>query len=121
MGTSLVWLMADEQSSNEIADLSQLYTLLQQDAKLLVTDLRDGVSMWNSAGRLMVYLSLLGFFLAYLNQFPQTPLGVWKAVGLISALALGVAGAIGYFFTHRKYSKLVRKYRELFRLAEKLS
>jgi hypothetical protein len=109
------------ESTDEIEELSEVYDVLRQDAKSLIVDLKDGVSMWRLAGRLLLYLSIIGFFLAYLNVFPSSPPGLWKTLALLAALGLGIFGAAAAIWTERRYSMLKRKYDALFRAAGKMT
>jgi len=113
--------MAIEEPTDEISDLNQVYALLQRDAKLLITDLNEGVSLWRLSGRLMLYLAIIGFFLAYIAQYPQSPPGLWRLAAVLAGLGLGVSAGVGAALSERKYSRLKRKYGELFKAAKKLS
>jgi len=109
--------MAETES---VEDLAKLYDMLKADAKSMVRDLSEGIGMYRFTGILLLYLSLLGFFLVYLTENPVPPPGWWRIVADVAALALGIAGAGGALFARTKYRQLKTKYSKLFEVADKV-
>ncbi len=108
-----------ETESDEL-DVEEAYDILRKDAKLLVTDLTEGVSMWKYNALSLGYLAILGFFLAWLAIYPQVLQIPDVIVALLGALGIGVAGTVGFVITLRKYRTLRRKYTKLFEVASRL-
>ena len=109
-----------ESEDDEIEEVSEVYDTLRKDAKPLITDLVEGVSMWQSYSHLLLYLGLLGFFLAWITAFPRvlSVADIW--VSGIAAAGLGITGVAASFWASSKYRRLKRKYLKLFEIASRL-
>jgi hypothetical protein len=112
--------MNTESSDDPSEEISQVYSLLKKDAKLLIGDLNEGVSLWRSFSNILVLVSFLGFWLAYIAVFPSVLVHGYTIVALLSALAIGVTCAVGSLLGRRKYNRLRTKYEELFQAAKRL-
>jgi len=103
----------------EVAELTEIYGVLRDDAKTIVNDLRGGVAMWREAAGANVATAGFLFILA-LTTWHYGPSGLEGTllVGAqltLAAVMLGLA-ILGF----RKYFRLVRKYQGLFKKAEQL-
>ena len=109
----------------KLADLAEVYGMLKKDAKDMLQDLLDGVSLWRASAR-----NLFGFALV---AFALVPLFAWGASTNQGLLSRGL-GLIGVFLFalalvttltgmryRRKYLVLRKKYSELYETAKKLS
>jgi hypothetical protein len=111
--------MSGPDDEAEVAELSEIYSVLRDDAKAIVKDLEGGVTMWREAAG--ANIATAGFLLILaLTTWHYGPSGVEGTVLigaqlLLSALMLGFAA-----FGLRKYFQLQRKYRGLFKKAEQL-
>jgi hypothetical protein len=61
----------------EIAELSEVYQMLRRDAKDMLYDLLDGVTLWRSTARILFRIAIGAFilgalFLAIIHQFPNS-------------------------------------------------
>ena len=121
----------------EIAELSQVYVMLRRDAKGMLYDLLDGVSLWRSTSRILFGLATVAFILGLLFLW-----GASRAIHLTIAapgflnelnsffndllligvfmLGLGVVTLLSGVRYRQKYYLLRRKYSELFETAKKL-
>ena len=81
--------MGANHDEDELGEISQIYDLLKLDAKNLIGDLNDGVSQFRLSSRLMIYLSILGFFLTGLALFPQLYRTAWIGLSIIRILGPG--------------------------------
>jgi len=113
-------MSGSEPDDEEIQEISEVYDILRRDAKLLLTDFKEGVSMWNTTSILMLYLAVLGIFLASAAAFPRILVAPNPLVTIIAFGALGIASAIGSILTRHKYRKLKTKYTKLFEIASRL-
>jgi hypothetical protein len=111
----------------ELSDLSEVYRLLKQDAKDMLFDLLEGVSLWRSNARMMFFFSGLSFFLALVfvwgtaaSYSPGSVAPFPLAVIAIFLFGLGVATVFSGFRYRRKYRNLREKYSELYEAANKL-
>jgi len=108
----------DEEEERELADI---YSILKQDAKSIIFDLKGGVTMWREAAAGAA--ASTGFILIFiLNAFRYTPPGSslegWAYIigsGIV-AVVMAIFSVIGF----RRYFHLKRKYKSLFERAEKL-
>jgi hypothetical protein len=112
--------MNQNNSKEQLDEISEVYSLLKKDAKLLIEDLYDGVSLWKSFSNLLFWFSVLGVWLVYIAIFPTVLLHGYTIVAIISALGLIGAGTAGSIMSRRRYTELKRKYSELFQSAKKL-
>ena len=114
--------MAQEDQQKEILDLTEVYEIIKHDAKLLVSDLLEGISMWRQAAFLMVVLAVLGFYLAIIALYPNIPSSlsfISHMIQAFSALVLGIftSGAALYYV--RRYFHLKKKYNALYEAAKR--
>ena len=116
-----------EQSVDEekIADLAEVYGMLKKDAKDMLQDLLDGVSLWKASAR-----NLFGFALVALALVPLFGWGastnqgfLSQGLGLIGIFLFGLAlvTTLTGLRYRQKYLVLKRKYSELYETAKKLS
>jgi len=113
--------MSGKEQSEDIVELSDLYDLLEKDARLLVKDFDEGVGMWRSTGTLLLYFAVVGMLFIYDAGTGYMPTGIWRLAGIIASSGLCIAGLIGWAWARQKYNKLRRKYGDLFKAAKKLS
>ena len=112
--------MNSEDGAGDIIELTDLYELLEKDAKLLVEDFNEGVGMWKLTSTLLFYFAIVGVGTLYNTLFPQVLIGNWRLLALTAELGLIVAGLVGWTYTRRKYGLLRKKYGDLFKAAVKL-
>ena len=111
--------MSGPDDETEVAELSEIYGVLRDDAKAIVNDLKGGVEMWREAAGANV--GTAGFLLILaLTTWHYGPSGLEGTV-LVGA-QLFLAGVMFAFaaFGFRRYLRLVRKYQGLFKKAEQL-
>jgi hypothetical protein len=111
--------MSGPDDETEVAELTEIYGVLRDDAKTIVNDLKGGVVMWREAAGANV--ATAGFLLILaLTTWHYGPSGLEGTV-LIGAQLVLAAVMLGYaFFGFRKYFHLVRKYQGLFKKADQL-
>jgi hypothetical protein len=111
--------MSGPDDETEVAELSEIYAVLRDDAKTIVNDLKGGVAMWREAAGANV--ATAGFLLILaLTTWHSGPSG-FEGTILVGAQLLLAAVMLGFAaFGFRKYFQLVRKYQGLFKKAEKL-
>ena len=105
----------------ELDKLTDIYTLLRNDAKSIITDLRGGVRMWREAAGASA--SSAGFiFLLVLTSYrihsPGNSFEAWAFIigaTIVGFIMLGIS-LLGF----RKYFQLSKKYAPLFDRAERL-
>jgi uncharacterized BrkB/YihY/UPF0761 family membrane protein len=106
--------------SEEFSKLSDVYSILTQDAKTIIEDLEGGVTMWREAAAgaaasagFIVILILTAF-----RFFPPTSLAgsAYVAGSGIVAAMMALISAIGF----RKYFSLRKKYSSLFQKVKTL-
>ena len=107
-------------TDEDAKELAEVYDVLKHDAKLLVKDLTDGVSMWRSTSVMLFYLAILGFFLAWITAYPQVLVSTYQVVGVVASLVLGIACAGFSVYVMTRYRSLRRKYSRLFEASQKL-
>ncbi len=123
---------------SEIAELSEVYGMLKRDAKDMLYDLLDGVTLWRSTARILFGIAIIAFILGLLFLW-----GASRAIHLIIAapgflneltsfftdlaligvfmLGLGAVTTLAGVHYRRKYYSLRKKYSELYETAKKLS
>jgi len=111
----------NQSDKDELLNLSEIYENLRKDAKSLTKDLLEGVELWRSYGGMLLCVSVLGFFLALLSLDHELLSFGLMLVETFAALTIGIAGAVGYFMTLRKYSNLRKKYKALFEAAKRMN
>ena len=131
--------MADEPIDEpEIAELGEVYGMLKRDAKDMLHDLLDGVTLWRSTARILFGIATIAFILGllflwgasraihltiaapgYLNELTS----FFNDLALIGVfmLGLGAVTTLAGVRYGRKYSSLRKKYSELYEAAEKLN
>jgi hypothetical protein len=111
-------------------ELAEVYGLLKKDAKDMLQDLLQGVSLWRSASRLLFGFALLSFALVPLfvwgsatTEGSSIGFGLSTGLGLIAIFmfALGSVTSLTGLRYRAKYFKLKKKYSELYEAAKKLS
>jgi hypothetical protein len=111
----------NERDNEDLDQLSDIYSVLRQDAKAIVLDLKGGVVMWREAAAGAAASS--GFILililtAFRFYPPGDSIEGWAYV--IGSTLVGVAMAFISVVGFRKYFLLKKKYSSLFERAEKL-
>jgi hypothetical protein len=111
--------MASPTENEEIGDLTEIYSTLKGDAKMIVKDLEGGVTMWREAAG--ANLAAAGFLLIMaLTTFHYGPQGLEGTVLILAQIALGLL-LLGYSIHGlRKYLRLRSRYQALFEKAKKL-
>ena len=109
--------------SGDLGELSDIYGVLKQDAKTIIDDLHDGVTMWReaAAGAFASTAFMVFFILFYLRySWSQEPIVIvrWLTLGLFLVMAvvmayITVAGLVKYYQLRRKYSNLFEKAKKL--------
>jgi hypothetical protein len=109
----------------ELVDLAEVYAMLKRDAKDVLQDLLDGVSMWRYTARTLFGVAVLAFGLVplFLWGASATLYPISTGLGLIAAFmaGLGVITSLNGLRYRTRYSVLRRKYSELYETAKKLS
>jgi hypothetical protein len=120
---------------NRLTDLTQVYSVLQKDAKQMSQDLIEGVSMWKSAAIISILLASLAgavgaVFLAYfgvnqaviaVNVAAKTKYSYeefrFEALLIVTFLfaVAAVAGVAGVRY-YGRFSELRKKYSDLYRI-----
>ena len=113
--------MADEDDERELNQLSDVYSVLKQDAKSIIRDLEGGVVMWREAAAGAA--ASAGFILililtAFRYYPPGSSIEGWTYILGAAILAAVMAGISVNGF--RKYFQLKKKYSPLFQKARKL-
>jgi len=106
---------------DEMNQLSDFYTVLRQDAKAIISDLRGGVVMWREAAAGAA--ASAGFILILvLTAFRYYPPGnsVEGWAYIIGSIIVGILMLSISIAGFRKYFQLKKKYTPLFRRAERL-
>ena len=109
----------------ELVDLAEVYAMLKRDAKDMLQDLLDGVSLWRYTARMLFGVAVLAFGLVPLFAWgasSTSPSSVSTGLGLIAIFMTGL-GLITSFTGMRyrsKYLLLRKKYSELYDTAKKL-
>ena len=111
--------MSGQDDETEVAELSEIYGVLRDDAKTIVNDLRGGVAMWREAAGANV--ATAGFLLILaLTTWHYGPSGMEGTV-LMGAQLVLAAVMLGFAaFGFRRYFHLARKYQGLFKKVEQL-
>jgi hypothetical protein len=121
----------------EIAELSEVYGMLKRDAKDMLHDLLDGVTLWRSTARILFGIAVIAFILGLLFLWSATRAihlvvaapgflneltSFFNDLSLIGVFMLGLGAVTTLAGAHyrRKYYSLRRKYSELFETAKKL-
>jgi len=110
-----------EKEDEELDQLSDIYSVLREDAKTIILDLEGGVAMWResaagaaaSAGFVLILI-----LTAFRFYPPGNSIEGW--VYVIGSALVGVAMALISVVGFRKYFQLRKKYSSLFQKAEKL-
>jgi len=108
----------------EMTDLAEVYAMLKRDAKDMLQDLLDGVSLWRHTSRVLFGVAVLAFSLVPLFLYGASGAGglLGSGLGLIAVFMMGL-GAVASFTGVRyrnRYSSLRKKYTELYEIARKL-
>lgn len=113
-------MTAQEDEGREATELTEVYVELRKEAKALIKDLSEGVTMWRAMSAILALVAVLGFFLLYLYLNPATIRFAEVPVEYIATALMGFASIFGASFAAWKYSQLRRKYERLFEAAKKL-
>ena len=111
--------MSKSEDDPEIAQLSEIYDVLRNDAKEIVRDLQGGVVMWREAAGANV--AVAGFI--FVLVLTTTSFGPGGIEGTLMVLAYLAVAAVSIYFAgvgFRKYFRLKRRYQGLFERAKKL-
>jgi hypothetical protein len=113
----------EKDDEEELDQLSDVYSVLKQDAKAIIYDLKGGVVMWREAAGgaaasagFIIILILMAF--RYYPPWTWPSIEGWGYVivaGVVAAI-MAVTSGIGF----RKYFALMKKYSPLFERAEKM-
>jgi len=115
----LVLVTMESGDESEVAQLAEIYDLLRDDARTIVSDLKGGVKMWREAAGANV--AAAGFILILaLTTWHYGPSGPEGTVLIGAQLVLAVVMMGFAVFGFRKYFALVRRYQGLFKRAEQL-
>ena len=109
----------DDDDESELNELSDVYSVLKQDAKSIIADLRGGVIMWREAAGANVAVAgfVIVLALTSLHYGPEGIEGFLIRLGYLFIAAVSIYYAtIGF----RKYFRLLRKYQGLFERVRKL-
>lgn len=106
-------------NEDELGEIADIYNVLKSDAKTIVDDLHDGVTMWREAAAGAIasvgfILFLTMDYLAYSWTNEPIVLVRWLTVGLFLVMAvvmayIGIAGFVKYFRLRKKYSGLFER------------
>jgi uncharacterized BrkB/YihY/UPF0761 family membrane protein len=109
-----------EKDDEQLDQLSDVYSILKQDAKAIIYDLKGGIVMWREAAAgsatsagFIVILILTAF-----RFYPPNSIEGWTYV--IGAGVLAVVMAVISVIGFRRYFQLRKKYAPLFERASKL-
>ena len=105
----------------ELDDLSDVYSVLREDAKSIIIDLKGGIRMWREAAygtaTIVGFIIILILTAVKYGPTPDTLEGLMYVIAAsITAVAMAVISARGF----RKYFQLKKKYSPLFERAKKL-
>ena len=110
----------DNSGEGPDGDLSEIYDVLKTDAKVIVNDLRGGVTMWREAAGADIAAAGFLLILALTEVHYDVVSGLEGTALLAGQLVLAaVLAGLGVFGLGR-YAKLRRRYKGLFARAEKL-
>jgi ABC-type multidrug transport system fused ATPase/permease subunit len=116
--------METEINKEMLSDLSEVYRVLKQDAKDMLFDLLEGVSLWRSTARVMLFFSAVSLLIGIIAVWGVTTSTGWGAIflGLLAIFLFGLAIATAFFGIRyrRKYRNLREKYSDLYESASKL-
>ena len=106
----------------EIAELSDVYKVLRQDANSITKDLLEGISMWRHAAFLLVAIGLLSFVVAWITAFPIaiTSYQYLRPLQYGASLGLGIFVIAVSVWYRQKFHLLQRRYQALYAISEKL-
>jgi hypothetical protein len=118
-------MMAGQVEERKIEDLAEVYGMLKRDAKDMLRDLLEGVSLWRHTARVLFGVAVLAFALVPLFAYGasySSPGYLAAGLGLIGLfmLGLGLVSAISGVRYRSKYIRLRQKYTELYDAAKKL-
>jgi hypothetical protein len=121
MASSGISGIDEKEEEKELDELSDIYSVLKQDAKVIISDLKGGVTMWREAAAGSAASS--GFIIililtAFRFYPPDSSIEGWAYV--IGSACVGVIMAFISAFGFRKYFQLKKKYTSLFERARKL-
>jgi hypothetical protein len=122
----------------EIAELSEVYGMLKRDAKDLLYDLLDGVTLWRSTARILFGVAIIAFILGLLFLWGASRAvhliitapgflieltSFFNDLALIGVFMLGLAAVttLAGVRYRRKYFSLRKKYSELYETAKRLN
>ena len=110
----------EDQDDEELDRLSEVYSILRQDAKTIIHDLKGGVVMWReaAAGAAASTGFILILILTALRFYPPTSIDGWAYIlgSAVVAVIMAFISATGF----RKYFQLKKKYSSLFEKAKTL-
>ena len=112
---------SENEDGEELDELSDVYSVLSQDAKAIISDLKDGVMMWReaSAGAAASVGFILILILTALRFYPPgNSIEGWLYV--IGSSVIGIIMAFISASGFRKYFQIKKKYSSLFEKAKKL-
>lgn len=110
----------------ELVNLAEVYAMLKRDAKDMLQDLLDGVSLWRYTARMLFGVAVLAFGLVPLfvwGASSGSPYPLSTGLGLIAVFmaGLGLITSLTGMRYRTRYSALRKKYSELYETAKKLS
>jgi hypothetical protein len=108
----------EQENMDELSSLSELYGLLERDAKFLIQDLHSGVFMYKFVIYLLGLIAASGIAFVILTlSYPSAQITISHGV-TYWALALAIISALGAVVFAREYLMLKRKYGQLFKTAK---
>ena len=117
--------MAEPPGEGKIEDLAEVYGMLKRDAKDMLQDLLEGVSLWRHTARVLFGVAVLALGLVPLFAYgasyasPELLAAGLELIGLF-LFGLGLAAGISGVRYRNKYNRLRQKYTELYDAAKKL-
>ncbi|MCL5068091.1 MAG: hypothetical protein M1368_07045 [Thaumarchaeota archaeon] len=108
----------EQENVGELSSLSELYGLLERDAKFLVQDLHSGVFLYKFVIYLLGLIAASGIAFVILTlSYPSAQITITHGM-TFWALALSVISCLGAVLFAREYLMLKRKYTQLFKTAK---
>jgi hypothetical protein len=108
----------EQENMGELSSLSDLYGLLERDAKFLVQDLHSGVFLYKFVIYLLGLIAASGIAFVILTLcYPSAQITITHGV-IFWALALAIVSSLGAVLFAREYLMLKRKYAQLFKTAK---
>ena len=106
---------ADNSNDEDLVELSRIYKFLNDDAKVIVQDLKYSSKALRGTSFFLFFFSAGAFFISWglLRYVPGGPPAIGAGLAL---LAIGfIVGGIGAKF-YLDYSRMAKRYRRLFAL-----